>query len=359
MMPQEDLAKLAQQLRQAAQAELIAIRNARMAKRQQQDPKVAIDVQPRAAQGTYADRPRRLRKAKRLADLHRRMQEARLAAAMDAGLIELWAQGGQVGPSQGRAPGLIDHCPQENFVTVMQPPNAVRPDASGAQQPLCVFLGPPLPLFGPAPTLGQVAPLEPQFIGPALHEVAALGGEHGQGPDDQGRVQGDGDSNLAGCDAQCDDAARQAECALAVGASDLPLTLSTMMRVSQHDEAAKAQPGAETAIERVLMPAVTEGSQGLLAPDQFDMKVDLASGQDRLVAALQQARPTGPRNDLSSLPGAGPGLIWMLQKCGIASLKDLAGADPAILVPRLGLVGKIVNVQSWQRYAQRQVAHLS
>jgi predicted flap endonuclease-1-like 5' DNA nuclease len=147
-------------------------------------------------------------------------------------------------------------------------------------------------------------------------------------------------------------------CGVAVGAMELPLTLSAVMRVSLPEEAAMDRPGGDTVIERAVMPAVSEGSQSLPASDQSGMEADLASGQDRLVAALQQARPIVPRDDLSSLPGAGPGLIWMLQKCGIASMQDLAGADPAMLVPRLGLVGKMVNVQSWQRYAQRQVAQL-
>jgi predicted flap endonuclease-1-like 5' DNA nuclease len=192
-----------------------------------------------------------------------------------------------------------------------------------------------------------------------LHDVTGPGGSDGQDLGDQGQVQGEGGSNRAGCDAQTDEATRQELCGAAVGATDLPLTLSAVMRVSLPDEAATDWPGGETANERAVMAAVSEGSQSLLAPDQSGMEADLASGQDRLVAALQQARPTGPRDDLSSLPGAGPGLIWMLQKCGIVSLQDLAGADPAMLVPRLGLVGKIVNVQSWQRYAQRQVAQLS
>jgi hypothetical protein len=94
----------------------------------------------------------------------------------------------------------------------------------------------------------------------------------------------------------------------------------------------------------------------LLAPNPDD---DLARGQDRLVAALLQTRQGGPGSNLSSLPGAGPGLIWMLQKCGIETLQDLALADPALLVPRLGLVGKIADVHGWHRYAQRQVAQVS
>ena len=59
--------------------------------------------------------------------------------------------------------------------------------------------------------------------------------------------------------------------------------------------------------------------------------------------------------DLLALPGAGPGLIWMLQQCGIATLADLADTDAAVLIPKLGLVGQIVDIQAWQRFARRQV----
>lgn len=59
--------------------------------------------------------------------------------------------------------------------------------------------------------------------------------------------------------------------------------------------------------------------------------------------------------DLMALPGAGPGLIWMLQQCGITTLADLAQTDAAALIPKLGLVGQIVDVQAWQRFARRQV----
>lgn len=62
-------------------------------------------------------------------------------------------------------------------------------------------------------------------------------------------------------------------------------------------------------------------------------------------------------NSLSSLPGAGPSVIWMLQKCGISTLADLAASDAAILIPRLGLVGQIIDIQAWQRYAQIAVGN--
>jgi len=55
---------------------------------------------------------------------------------------------------------------------------------------------------------------------------------------------------------------------------------------------------------------------------------------------------------LRSLPGAGPGLIWMLGTAGIATMDDLADADAEVLGTRLGLVGQILNVGSWVDFAR-------
>ena len=51
--------------------------------------------------------------------------------------------------------------------------------------------------------------------------------------------------------------------------------------------------------------------------------------------------------DLDQLPGIGPGLIWMLQSAGIASLSDMASADPEALGAKLGLVGQLLDLDFW------------
>ena len=61
---------------------------------------------------------------------------------------------------------------------------------------------------------------------------------------------------------------------------------------------------------------------------------------------------TEAASDLSRLPGAGPGLIWMLNKCGIFTLSDLAGADPQALSLKLGVVGQILDMQRWIDFAK-------
>lgn len=56
-------------------------------------------------------------------------------------------------------------------------------------------------------------------------------------------------------------------------------------------------------------------------------------------------------SDLERLPGAGPGLIWMLNQCGVFSLADLAEQDSATLSSKLGVVGQILDVERWIAFA--------
>lgn len=60
-----------------------------------------------------------------------------------------------------------------------------------------------------------------------------------------------------------------------------------------------------------------------------------------------------PRSDLADLPGAGPGLVWMLSQCGVFSMADLASADGDRLTEELGLVGQLLNLDSWIDHARR------
>ncbi|MEM7520408.1 MAG: hypothetical protein AAF307_05160 [Pseudomonadota bacterium] len=57
-------------------------------------------------------------------------------------------------------------------------------------------------------------------------------------------------------------------------------------------------------------------------------------------------------SDLFDLPGAGPGLVWMLQNCGVSSLKELAAADPDALTSEMGLVAQILDLGYWIEFAR-------
>ena len=56
----------------------------------------------------------------------------------------------------------------------------------------------------------------------------------------------------------------------------------------------------------------------------------------------------GPASgDLHRLPGAGPGLVWALERAGIRNLADLAGFGPPELSARLGPLGRLVPAAAW------------
>lgn len=71
------------------------------------------------------------------------------------------------------------------------------------------------------------------------------------------------------------------------------------------------------------------------------------------MAAATETVPPVAKSDLGRLPGAGPGLVWMLHQCGIHNLEDLARTEASVLVPKLGLVGQILNVEVWLDFARK------
>jgi hypothetical protein len=62
--------------------------------------------------------------------------------------------------------------------------------------------------------------------------------------------------------------------------------------------------------------------------------------------ALRERAPAPP-GDLHRLPGAGPGLVWALQRAGLRRLADLAPLSPGELAGRLGPVGRLVPAEAW------------
>lgn len=63
--------------------------------------------------------------------------------------------------------------------------------------------------------------------------------------------------------------------------------------------------------------------------------------------------PTAADSDLFALPGAGIGLVWMLNTAGVRSLRDLADADGPQLTRDLGLIGQIMDVGDWIVFARK------
>ncbi|SEA37356.1 hypothetical protein [Rubrimonas cliftonensis] len=58
---------------------------------------------------------------------------------------------------------------------------------------------------------------------------------------------------------------------------------------------------------------------------------------------------------IAALPGVGPGLVWLLGQAGVATLHDLAASDPDALADRLGLVGRLVDVQALRALASARL----
>lgn len=88
--------------------------------------------------------------------------------------------------------------------------------------------------------------------------------------------------------------------------------------------------------------------------DAFD---DAGGGSTGAVTADTRSQPRlEPEleaSDLNQLPGAGIGLVWLLHQCDVRSLADLAEADPAVLSQRLGLIGQLLEVDSWIAFAAK------
>ena len=58
------------------------------------------------------------------------------------------------------------------------------------------------------------------------------------------------------------------------------------------------------------------------------------------------------QSDLADLPGAGPGLVWLLQECGVSSMAELATVDATELAGKLGLVGQLLDLNHWIAHAR-------
>ena len=350
MMLDHDYRSLAQKVRQTARARLIGIRQARLAGKPEPAEGTALQrADSRAQAAPVADgvTRRRRRKAGRVL---RQMQDARLMAAIAAGAIEIWDEPVALAqPSQvpDDCPVLTDTSPAEPW-QVAALPALVTASGPRAQWDEAGCFG---PVRDPWLTRDP-AQAEPELSGQDgevdLSEAGEMFGPFLLPPGLRQRDTVRGDS---------------------VTDQEPPraMTLSAGMRVVQAaigiaEDAASAAPDLKTVVQdmAVATRGAACGGDPLPGPDgagpDTPAQAVLLHAHDMLAGNLAKGSGKGHRDgDLTSLPGAGPGLIWMLQKCGISSLDDLAQTDAATLVPRLGLVGQIVNVQGWMRYAQRQV----
>jgi predicted flap endonuclease-1-like 5' DNA nuclease len=114
-----------------------------------------------------------------------------------------------------------------------------------------------------------------------------------------------------------------------------------------HHKVASDQPDAEPIIEKridsekVLLTTheTMEDRENDTLSNLQERKGD-AKGTEKMVE-------NGMADPLSNLPGSGPGLIWILNNAGILSLEDLAAAEKSDLSNKMGLIGKIIDLDFW------------
>jgi predicted flap endonuclease-1-like 5' DNA nuclease len=101
-----------------------------------------------------------------------------------------------------------------------------------------------------------------------------------------------------------------------------------------------------------LRPAAPAAGADAAAAAMDDPETDAAEAAlEAFLRALAGDRPPAPA-DLDRLPGAGPGLIWALERAGLRRLADLAPLAPGELAARLGPLGRLVPAQAWIELAR-------
>jgi predicted flap endonuclease-1-like 5' DNA nuclease len=115
------------------------------------------------------------------------------------------------------------------------------------------------------------------------------------------------------------------------------------------DEAADREDAA-AALEEFLR-ALTGGAKA--PPVQNPVLAPEADPEPAAVLHFQRppASPAAPGRDLGRdldrLPGAGPGLVWALERAGLGRLADIAPLAPEELAAKLGPIGRLVPAQAW------------
>ncbi|MEM9973136.1 MAG: hypothetical protein AAF771_03075 [Pseudomonadota bacterium] len=113
--------------------------------------------------------------------------------------------------------------------------------------------------------------------------------------------------------------------------------------------AAAASTG-ETSVPRPEMAAGLPAMESVGPPEHI---ADAASSNEPAPTNPDPAKDPDTRaSDLYTLPGAGVGLVWMFNQCGVQTLADLAQADPDELARDLGVIGQLIRLDSFIDYAR-------
>ncbi|MEM8537582.1 MAG: hypothetical protein AAGF56_06950 [Pseudomonadota bacterium] len=90
---------------------------------------------------------------------------------------------------------------------------------------------------------------------------------------------------------------------------------------------------------------------------QADHDIDEGGAEAALTTGSTAAMDDWQTSPLAQLPGAGPGLVWVLTQCGVHDMADLADRDPAELSEAMGVIGQIIDVSTWVDFARHNVAN--
>ena len=107
------------------------------------------------------------------------------------------------------------------------------------------------------------------------------------------------------------------------------------------------------------VPVVSDTQHVMDQPEQPVQENPAAPEVDSVVpiaTATEAAAEEGDdwrHSELAQLPGAGPGLVWMLEQCDIHTLAELADCEASALSAQLGVVGQILDVREWVAYAKQ------
>ncbi len=199
---------------------------------------------------------------------------------------------------------------------------------------------------------------------PTLDDHATAGlGVTDLGPGDSGALRCDPDDGLSLPELEISQVAARVPDDLSLGSLDALddpdiALIEALPEPGQDDDLFAVVPAAPSLVADTisLVDAVLANDQGpevpWTAPEKSEAQdVDPAGKAGTVSKALE---PT--ESDILSLPGAGPGLVWMLQRSGVQNLADLAAANPATLRRTLGLVGELLDIDWWIAVARQRVA---
>jgi predicted flap endonuclease-1-like 5' DNA nuclease len=133
-------------------------------------------------------------------------------------------------------------------------------------------------------------------------------------------------------------------------------------------ETARTAPEAPDAQVSEVGPAAASGEADS-TPAEVDRPQDGASAsvappavQETQSGTIPAAGSPGPEqtdpspppgeSDLHSIPGIGPGLVWMMLEAGVRTLDDLAVADPDDLALRLGAIARLLDLGYFITFAR-------